>query len=79
MHIEGPCSLRVRREYAQYVRRLLRARCNSSHSLPKRYELVLGSFEIRFQFGMSSLDDHIRRISSAKMCVLEILSYFAIR
>ena len=28
----------------------------------------MGSFEIRFQFGMSSLNDHIRRISSS-MCV----------
>ena len=45
------------------------------HSLLVRYELVLGSFEVRFQFGMSSLNDRIRRMSSAYVCVLEILSF----
>ena len=42
-----------------------------------RYELGLGSFEIRFQSGMSSLDDHIRRVSSAFVCILEIFQTIA--
>ena len=32
-----------------------------SHSLLARYELVLGSFEVRYQYVMSSFDGHIRR------------------
>ena len=31
-----------------------------SHSLLVRYELVLGSFEVRYQFVMPNLDGHIR-------------------
>ena len=65
-------SQRVRREHAQYVRRSLRERRHSlifvSHtpmfvtlSLPVRYELVLGSFQIRYQFVKSCFDGHIRR------------------
>ena len=34
---------------------------------------------VRFQFGTSSLNDHIRRISSAYVCVLGIFSFFAFR
>ena len=66
---------RVCREYTKHVRRSLRGRSVKlvSHPLLVRYELVQGSFEIHFQVGMSSLNDHIRRISSAYVCVLEIL------
>ena len=48
-------------------------------SLLIRYEFVLGSFEIRFQFGMSSLNDHIRRISSTYNTVCHRMSNISIR
>ena len=48
-------------------------------SLLVRYEFVLGSFEIRFQFGMSSLNDHIRRISSTYTNVCQQMSNISIR
>ena len=48
-------------------------------SLVVRYEFVLGSFEVRFQFGMSSLNDHIRRISSTYNTVCDRMSNISIR
>ena len=48
-------------------------------SLLVRYEFVLGSFEIRFQLGMSSLNDHIRRISSTYTSVCQRMSNISIR
>ena len=63
---------RARREYAQQLKLVYR-------SLLVRYEFVLGSFEIRFQFGMSNLNDHIRRISSTYTTVCQRMSNISIR
>ena len=49
-----------------------------SWSLLVRYEHVLGSFQIYFQFVMSSIDDLISSDFSANVCVFETVSYFCI-
>ena len=50
-----------------------------SLSLLVLYEHVLGSFQIRFQFVMSSLDDHVRRIFSVCVRIQDCFHSFAIR
>ena len=58
---------RVRTTHWAFVERSLKL---VSYSLLVLYEFFLGSFGICFQFDISSLSDHIRRISSAYVCVL---------
>ena len=56
MFAEG--TQRVRTSRLAFVERTLKL---VSHLFLVRYELVLVSFEVRYQFVMASLDGHIRR------------------
>ena len=49
-----------------------------SWSLLIGYKYFLGSFQIRFQFVMSSLDDHVRRIFQRMSAIFFIFLQFVV-